>query len=136
MNVTFPRLLQFASLGLLFLRLMVGVVFLTSGWNHLKNPAARSKDLGLGRSFTIFLGTAEAAGALGVISGVLAQLAALGLVLIMLGAIHRKIFVWHTGFWGEKNSGWNYDLMILVMCLAIVFTGGGDYALMPFKWVA
>jgi putative oxidoreductase len=40
------------------------------------------------------LGAAELAGGLGVILGVLAQLAAIGLILIMLGAIQRKIFVW------------------------------------------
>jgi putative oxidoreductase len=128
-SVTFPQLLRFADLGLLLLRLMVGIEFFTSGWSHLKDPAARSKSLGLSKSFTIFLGIAEVAGALGVISGVFAQLAAIGLILIMLGAIHRKIFVWHTGFWGEQNSGWHYDSMFVVMCLVIAFTGGGRYVL-------
>ena len=35
--------------------------------------------------------------------GVFTQLAAIGLILVMLGAIQKKIFVWHTGFWGEKD---------------------------------
>jgi putative oxidoreductase len=67
---------------------------------------------------------------LGIVFGVLQQLAAIGLILIMLGAIQKKIFVWHTGFWGEKSSGWHYDLMIVVMCLVVLFTNGGRYALM------
>lgn len=136
MNVTFPRLLFLADFGLLLLRLTVGLEFFASGWNHLKDPAGRSKGLGLSKSFTIFLGIAEVAGAFGVVSGVFAQLAAIGLILIMLGAIQRKVFVWHTGFWGDKNSGWHYELMIVVMCLVIAFTGGGDFVLSPFKWVA
>ena len=70
------------------------------------------------------------AGSLGIIFGVLTQLAALGLILIMLGAIQKKIFVWQTGFWGEKNSGWHYDLMLVVMNLVIMFTGGGRWVLM------
>jgi putative oxidoreductase len=126
----FPQLGQFADLGFLLLRLMVGVVFLSSGWSHLKDPEARGKSIGMSKGFTIFLGTAEVAGSLGVVFGVLTQLAALGLILIMLGAIQKKIFVWHTGFWGEKSSGWHYDLMLVVMNLVIMFTGGGRWVLM------
>jgi len=48
---------------------------------------------------------------------------------IMLGAIQKKIFVWHTGFWGEKGNGWHYDLMLVVMNLVIMFTDGGRWVL-------
>ena len=126
----FPQLARFTDLGLLLLRLMVGVVFLTSGWSHLKDPAARSQSIGMSKGFTIFLGLAEVAGSLGIIFGVLQQLAAVGLILVMLGAIQKKIFVWHTGFWGDKASGWHYDLMFVVMCLVILFTNGGRYVLL------
>ena len=99
----FPQLAQFTDIALLLLRLMVGLVFITSGYKHLKDPAARSKDIGMSKkSFTIFLGAAEFAGGLGIISGVLAQLAAIGLILVMLGAIQKKIFTWHIGFWGKS----------------------------------
>jgi putative oxidoreductase len=128
--MTFPQLAQFADVALLFLRLMVGAVFITSGYNHLKDPAARSKEIGMSKGFTIFLGAAEFAGALGVIAGVLAQLAAIGLILVMLGAIQKKIFVWHTAFWGKSGTnGWSYELMMVVMNLVIITTGGGDLSL-------
>ena len=126
----FPQLLRFADLGLLLLRLMVALVFVASGYNHLKNPTARSKSIEMSKGFTIFLGIAEVAGGLGVAFGVLTQLAAVGLILIMLGAIQKKMFVWHTGFWGEKAGGWHYDLMFVVMNLVVVFTDGGRYTLM------
>ena len=125
----FSQLLRFTDLGLLLLRLMVGVVFLASGWSHVKDPEVRGKSIGMSKGFTAFLGTAELAGSLGVIFGVLTQLAAIGLILIMLGAIQKKIFQWHTGFWGEKTYGWHYDLMLVVMNLVILFTGGGRYVL-------
>src|ERR1700680_4030287 len=126
----FPQLAQFTDIALLLLRLMVGIVFITSGYKHLKDPATRSKDIGMSKSFTIFLGAAELAGGLGVISGVLAQLAAIGLILLMLGAIQKKIFVWHTGFWGKwGTNGWSYDTTLIVMNLVIVATGGGDLSL-------
>ncbi len=47
----------------------------------------------------------------------------------MLGAIHRKVFVWHTGFWGEKTFGWHYDLTLILMNLVIICTNGGRYVL-------
>jgi putative oxidoreductase len=126
----FPQLARFTDLALLLLRLMVGIVFVTSGYNHLKDPEARSKEIGMSKGFTIFLGAAESAGALGVIAGVLAQLAAIGLILLMLGAVQKKIFVWHSGFWGKSGtSGWSYDTMLIIMNLVIVTTGGGHLAL-------
>jgi len=41
----------------------------------------------------------------------------------------KKIFVWHTGFWGEKASGWHYDLVFVVMNLVILFTDGRRWVL-------
>jgi putative oxidoreductase len=126
----FPELAGYTDFGILLLRLMVGLVFATSGYSHLKDPEARAKSIGTSKAFTIFLGAAEVAGGLGVALGVLTQIAALGLILIMLGAIGKKIFAWHTGFWGEKASGWHYDLILILMNLEIAFTNGGRYVLM------
>jgi putative oxidoreductase len=126
----FPQLARFTDLGLLLLRLMIGLVFVSSGYSHLKDPSGRARSIGMSKAFTIFLGTAEVAGSLGVAFGVLTQLAAFGLILIMFGAIQKKIFTWHTGFWGEKGSGWHYDLMLVLMSLVVAFTNGGSYVLM------
>jgi putative oxidoreductase len=123
----FPQLARFTDLGILLLRLMVGLVFVTSGYSHLKNPEERAKSIEMSKGFTIFLGIAEVAGGLGIAAGVLTQLAAIGLILVMLGAIYKKIFAWHTGFWGEKASGWHYDLIFILMNLVILFTNGGAY---------
>jgi len=125
----FPALSRFTDLGILLLRLMVGLVFGMSGYSHLKDPEGRAKSIGMSKGFTVFLGLAEVAGGLGVAAGVLSQIAALGLILIMLGAIQKKMFVWHTGFWGEKSSGWHYDLIFVLINLLIVFTDGGRYVL-------
>lgn len=126
----FPALARLTDLGLLLLRWMVGLVFVASGYSHLKNPEKRSASIGMSKGFTVFLGISEVAGGLAVAAGVLTQPAAFGLILVMLGAIEKKIFVWHTGFWGEKSSGWHYDLMLVLINLLIVFTNGGAYVLM------
>jgi putative oxidoreductase len=125
--MTFPQLAQFADMALLFLRIMVGLVFITSGYKHLKDPEVRSRDIGMSKGFTILLGAAELVGGIGVLSGVFAQIAAIGLIVVMLGAIQKKIFTWHTGFWGQSGTnGWSYDTMLVVMSLVIVTTGGGN----------
>jgi putative oxidoreductase len=123
--------LQFAHWSLFLLRLMVAVVFGTSGLSHLKAPQERANSIGMSVGATIFIGAAELAGALGLAVGVLTQWAAIGLILIMFGAIYKKVVEWKTGFWGEKSMGWHYDLMLVVMNLVILCTGGGSIALMP-----
>ncbi len=127
----FPQLARFTDFALLLLRLLVAIVFVTSGYRHVTHSAERAKGIGMSQGFTIFLGTAELAGGLGVTFGVLTQLAAIGLILIMLGAIWKKIFQWHTGFWGnEKTFGWHYDFMLVTMNLVIACTDGGGYVLL------
>jgi putative oxidoreductase len=116
----FPRLARVTDVALLLLRFMVGIVFVTSGYKHLKDPETRSKDIEMSKSFTIFLGAAELTGGLG------------GLILLMLGAIQKKMFVWHSGFWGKSGAnGWSYETMLTVMNLVVVTTGGGNLALTP-----
>jgi putative oxidoreductase len=126
----FPQLASFSDVVFLLLRLLVATIFGASAWNHLKDPEARSKSIGMSKGFTVFLGVAELAGALGVALGALTQLAAAGLILLMLGAIQKKIFVWKTGFWGKHGTdGWHYDLMLVFINLAIIVTNGGKYVL-------
>jgi putative oxidoreductase len=108
---------------------MVAAVFVTSGWRDIKDPKERAKRIEMTPRFTMFLGAAEVAGGLGLAFGVLTQVAAVGLILVMLGAIYKKIFVWQIGFWGEKTSGWHYDLMLVLMNGLIACTDGGKYIL-------
>jgi putative oxidoreductase len=125
------HLAQFTDYGLLFLRFMAGAIYADSGYEDLKDPEARGKSIGLPKGATVFIGLAELAGGAAVIVGVLQQLAAIGLILIMAGAIQKKIFVWKTGFWGKDGLGWSYDLTLVSMLLVILFTDGGRFVLVP-----
>ena len=129
MHVVFPQLLQFSDVALLCLRLLVAAVFFTSGWGHARDPVGRAASIGLTPGTTRILGFVEMAASLGVAFGVLTQIAALGLIGVSLGAIQKKVFVWHTGFWGDKTYGWHYDLLFLVANLVILTTGGGRLVL-------
>ncbi len=120
----------FSDIVLLAVRLMIAVIFFNSGWSHAKDPAGRGQSIGMSKQLTLFLGLAEMAGALGVAVGVWPQLAAAGLILLMLGAIQKKMFVWKTGFWGKHGTdGWSYDLLMVVMNLVVIATDGGRWVL-------
>ena len=125
----FP-LTDFADTAILLLRLMVGLIFFTSGWKHATNSEARSKDIEMSKGFTVFLGVVECAGALGVVFGILIQWAAIRLILIMLGAMQKKIFKWKISFWGKHGTdGWSYEITMILMNLVIATTGGGRFVL-------
>jgi len=130
LRMSLPALAKFTDLALLLLRLMIGAVFFTSGWKHATNPEVRSKEIEMSKGFTLMLGVAECAGAAGVVFGVLTQFAAIGMSVIMLGAIEKKIFKWKTGFWGKHGTdGWSYDLTMILMNFIIATTSGGRFVL-------
>ena len=129
MNPVFPQLLQFSDVALLCLRLMVAAVFFTSGLSHARDPVGRAASIGLSPRFTLVLGFVEMAASLGVALGIFTQVAALGLIGVSLGAIQKKLFEWHIGFWGDKTYGWHYDLMFFVANLVVLTTGGGRFVL-------
>ena len=104
--MVFPQLSAFTDVALLLLRIMVGLVFLTSGWAHLRDPTGRSKSIEISKGFTVFLGAVEFAGALAVILGVFAQLAAIGLILVMLGADPKEDFRLAHRFLGQVRNRW------------------------------
>ena len=76
----------------------------------------------------LFVIVAEFAGALGIISGVLGQFAALGLMLLMLGTMSIHIFVWKSKYWASKG-GWEYDLMLFALAGVIAVYGTGSISL-------
>ena len=123
------HLATFLDYALLFVRIMVGLVFVSSGYDDFKDPDARSKSIGMPKPFTVFLSVAEMLGGSAVIVGFLTQLACIGLLLIMAGAVQRKIFVWKTGFWGKDGFGWNYDLILSSMLFVTLCSDGGRLSL-------
>lgn len=124
-----PALAGLTDLALFFLRLMIAAIFGTSGWSHMTKPKERAESIGMSPAFTLVLGVVEVLAAVSLALGIFAQLGALLLIGVMLGAIRKKMFVWKTGFWGDEGHGWYYDLLYLVCCLVILTTGGGAIAL-------
>ena len=125
----FLSFLHHSSIGLLILRLGVGAVFLVHGrqkWAMWKmQPSAQMS----GRMLTLmkFLSLAEPLGSLAVIIGLLTQFAAMGLSLVMLGAIYLKITAWQKKFSGD--NGWEFEFILLCAALSLILSGGGAIAL-------
>ncbi|MEK7532117.1 MAG: DoxX family protein [Patescibacteria group bacterium] len=123
----FPTFLTFAPWGLLIIRVAVGLIFLPHGWMKLRDPKVTGQGLGWSTAAAGLLGFVETASALLLILGLLTQLAALLLGLVMLGAIYYKITKWHKKFTGD--GGWELDLALLGANIALLFAGGGAWAL-------
>lgn len=127
----FHDLLKHRDLGLLFLRLGVGVTFLYHGvmkwslWSAAAGDPSGANMLNLMK----FLSIVEPLGGLALILGVLTQLASLGLAVVMLGAIYFKMAVWKFAFAEAAKTGWELDFILLAACLCLLLVGAGKYAL-------
>ena len=130
MQMIFPELSALTDVALLLLRLLLAAVFATSGWSHVTRPKERAESIGMSPPFTLGLGIVELLGAAAIALGVFTQAGALLLMAVMLGAIWKKMFVWKTGLWGEKNDGWYYELLYFAGNLVIAATGGGALTLL------
>jgi len=123
-------LYSFSDYALLALRIIVAIVFFSSGKGHIQNPKERGESIGMPPTFTLFLGIAEVIGAISVAGGIYIQIGAALLICTMLGAIYKKIFVWKTGFYAEKGYGWHYDLILLAANLVFI-SNPGDLLIFP-----
>ena len=117
----FTSLHTHSDLALLLLRLTIGYIFLYHGWPKLKNMT----------SFMGFIGVCETLGGAAIFAGVLTQLAALGIGIIMIGAIYKKYAEWHVPFSSMEKTGWEFDLMILAGCIVLFVFGSGVFAVDP-----
>ena len=115
--------------SLLLLRIIVAIVFFSSGKSHAMNPVERGESVGLSPSMTRILGIVEIVAAVSIAFGIFPQIGAAIVAATMLGAISKKIFEWKTGFYADEGYGWHYDLIFLISALVIFATNGGQYIL-------
>ena len=121
-NVFFPT-----DWALLILRFGVGLIFIYHGvlklvtWRPATKRDFPSEQIGTMRLLSI----AEPLGGGALILGFLTQLAAVGLAAIMFGAIYYKLQRWHVPFAAMNKTGWEFDFLILIASLSLVFAGGG-----------
>jgi len=122
-----PLIVQ--STVLLLVRIVLVITFFTEARVKFRDIKAFSKNDGLPIPVAYFIAFAEFCAALGMLSGVLAQWAGIGIVLLMCATICFHIFKWHSPYWANKR-GWEYDLLMLVLAAVIVVFGAGQFALL------
>ncbi len=118
----------FTSIVLLLVRLVLTVTFFAEARHKFKDIKAFSKNDGVPVPAAYLIATAELCAALGMLTGVLAQWAGAGLVLLMIGTICLHLFKWHSKYWANKG-GWEYDLIMLAFAAVIVTFGPGQFVL-------
>ena len=118
--------------GLALLRTGLGVVFLAHGLLKVMvftvpGTVQYFESIGLPGFLAYLVIAAELLGGLALIAGFLTRWAAAGLALIGFGSV-----LGHAGngwVFSNAGGGWEYPVLLGVATLALVFTGGGAFAL-------
>ena len=118
-----------AGFALLFLRIIIAIVFFSSGKSHVQKSKERGESIGMSPTATTVLGLAEIIGAISIAFGIFTQIGALLIMGAMLGAMYKKIFIWKAGFYEDKGYGWHYDLLLFLGTFVIFTTHGGSLIL-------
>jgi putative oxidoreductase len=125
------------DLGLLVLRLVLGVTLAAHGYNkffgggRIPGTARWFESIGMkpGKFHATVAATTEMAAGLGLAAGLLTPIPAAGFVSLMLVAawtVHR-----HNGFFIVKE-GWEYNLVLAIAAIAVATLGAGRFSL---DWV-
>lgn len=130
----FVQLTEFSDLGLFLLRFGVAVIFLFHGlskldsWKVKLSPEDSSKMQYIMKTLSVV----EPSAAVALFLGLYIQIAALILIVIMLGALYFKIMVWKNKFSGA--GGWELDFLLLICNLTILLTAGGALGKLTDIW--
>jgi putative oxidoreductase len=116
----FDQLSEYSETGFWILQAVVGLVFIVHGLSKVKSPAGIASAYGAPAFVGLLHGLVEVAGGLMLIFKFHPQTASLVLGLIMLGAIYFKVFKWKTKFMVMNTTGWEFDLVLLAACIAIL----------------
>ena len=124
------------SLGLLIIRVALGVTFFLHGSQKLfgwfggggiTGTARYLEGLGIrpGRFWAILVGVGEFGGGVLIGIGYLTVLGAFLIIITMVVAISAA--AGRHGFWAQ-HGGYEYNLLIIAVALALIFTGPGMYS--------
>ncbi|HWE25182.1 MAG TPA: DoxX family protein, partial [Myxococcales bacterium] len=124
----------------LVMRLFLGVVFFGHGAQKVLGwwggPGARGTiqvfaKAGLPPVVSVLIMAAEFGGALLLFIGFLTRLAAIGIGCVMVAAIlmvHSKVGFFMNWFGNQKGEGYEYHLLAVALCIALLITGGGAFS--------
>jgi len=117
-------------LGLLVLRLALGVIMIAHGWqkiaDHMHGITGMMHQLGLSPYMAYLVVAAEFGGGILIVIGCLTRLAALAIFIDMLVAI-LKVHLPHGLF--ASNGGFEFPMACGAIAFALIFSGAGPIAI-------
>lgn len=115
------------AIVLLLVRALLTVAFVREFLVKSKDIARFAKNDGLNIPTAWFVAIAELAAAVSFATGILAQWAGLGVVVLMLITTSLHLFKWHSKYWAAAG-GPEYDLLLLMLAAVITAFGTGPIA--------
>lgn len=116
----FETLSQYAEEGFWLLQAVIGLIFIVHSIGKIKNPSGVASVYHAPAFVGLLHGLVELAGGIMLIVNFHPKTVAIVFGLIMLGAIYYKTFKWKSGFMSQTTTGWEFDLLILAACVAII----------------
>jgi uncharacterized membrane protein YphA (DoxX/SURF4 family) len=121
---------NYQNAALLILRIITAAIFYVAA--YFKFPFWSSAPEGIS-PFLLFttklLSIAEPLGATAILLGFLTRWAAVGLIIILIGAIYVSQFVYGIGFVTLTSPGWNMPLAVLAGCVILAAFGAGKWSI-------
>lgn len=117
---------QNPDLGLLLVRVALGLVFIVHGWQKVSNLTGTVGffgSIGLPAFLAYVVAAIEFLGGLAILLGIWTRVVGVLLAAVMVGAIVTLKF--KAGF----SGGYEFDLTLLLIALAMSFSGPGRYAI-------
>ena len=118
----FKTLQKNYHVSIFLLRVAIACIFLAHGYMKFSNFDSLP-------TLMKILAIAEPLGGIAMLIGLLTRWAALGLSIIMLGAIYMKITAMGIGYTGGPGAGWEFDLLILASCIMMMTMGAGKWSM-------
>jgi putative oxidoreductase len=119
------------SVGLLLLRLIVGLAFMHHGYGKIQKPFGwMGPDAAIPGAFQALAAVSEFVGGLAWMLGLLTPLASFGLACTMTVAVWTHAVVRHDPFVAAKGGG-SYELASVYLCVALLLllAGPGRFSL-------
>jgi putative oxidoreductase len=127
-------------------RLVLGIVFFAHGAAKMlgwfggagfnATLQTLNEQLRIPRPIAVLVISAELFGGLGLIVGLLSRIAAVGIVLTMLGAIvivNRRYGLFMDWYGNRKGHGFEYHLLAIALALVVIIKGAGAFSL-DYLW--
>ena len=115
---------------MLIIRLVLGIIFVVHGADKVGHLAETVESLSVGVGLPPWLAflicAVEFLGGLGLVLGLFARFAALGIGMVMLGAV-ITVHAQHGFF--LQNHGYEYNLALIGMAIAVILAGAGPWSI-------